>query len=71
MGKRASLALTTYERRALRGVARARGVLLFHVATAPGERYPTTGSGYALLRTMSLGDIVAEYEKLKAEGKAA
>lgn len=77
MGERATLAITEYEDKALRVVARHRKLILFNVATSPKQGFQSATPahqaprGTALLRIMSLAQVVAEYEQLKADGKAA
>lgn len=75
-GKRVSLAITNYESEALEALARHRGQVVYTVATGPSQAYtsvsrPEKITGAVLLRRMSLREVIAEYERLKAEGKIA
>ena len=67
---RITLPCTVYERQALQHVAAHRGVVPM-VATASAADAEHKGVGAILLRVLSLNDIVAEYERLKADGKVA
>jgi hypothetical protein len=64
---RVTLAMSEYELYCMREIASRRG-LLFRVATKDGPKPQENGTGSPLLRTMSLEDIVAEYEALRASG---
>ena len=68
-GARITLPCTVYEREALVAVAVHRGIVP-QVATE-GAKSARKGVGANLLRVLSLQDTVAEYERLKAEGKIA
>lgn len=65
---RVTLAVTEYERVCMREIAARQGILR-RVATRTGPKVQENGTGSQVLRTMSLEQVVAEYERLQAAGE--